>query len=88
MTPAIKKVTCVFTDKGRRETIELHSKEAAVNLLGKYSGLGLDFNEAMQAMKKYGQVIPIPNGFQIILSDESEIDTTPDEPEIEESDDN
>lgn len=72
LTPAIKKLTCTYTDKGYKQTIEMHSKEGALDLLSKYAGLASELRVALHTLRKYGYLMPIEGGYKFVFDEPSE----------------
>lgn len=67
LTPAIKKLTCTYTDNGHKTTIDLHDKTKALGLLSDYAGLSLDLNKALHILRKYGFVLPTKDGHTFFM---------------------
>jgi phage terminase small subunit len=51
---AVESVTDHETESGRRRTVKMHSKMAALSLLADYFGIRDDFNQARATLKRYG----------------------------------
>jgi len=51
---AVESVTDHETESGRRRSVKLHNKMAALSLLADYFGIRDDFNQARATLKRYG----------------------------------